>query len=429
MSPFSKKRRDPARTEAGGGAPLPRLADLPAGTRIGAYELEGVAGRGGMGVVYRARHAGLDRTAAVKVLPPELAQDQSFRDRFLRESRIAASLQHPNVVVVYDAGEVDGILYIAMQYVDGVDLGELLLEEGQLEPARALEIGSQIAGALDAAHRLGLVHRDVKPANILLDGERSYLTDFGLTKSRAAATAHTARGAFIGTVDYVAPEQIESKPVDARTDVYALGCVLFHMLAGSTPYPKDSEVSVVFAHVRDEPPRLSELRPDLPRAVDEILVKALAKDKEERFASCGGLVGALRAALGAAVPAEPVPAAATRRTVLVADPELAIRALVRFTLEAEGYVVIEAEDGPRAAALAAARQPELVVADWELAGGAERGIWGDLRHAEGAKLLALVPRSLAAGATAAGADAVLEKPFSGLQLLYRIGDLSTPSPI
>ncbi len=225
------------------------------GTVFAGYRIEAVRGRGGMSVVYRAENPRLGNIVALKLLSAELAEDEGFRERFVRESRTAASIPHPHIIPIYDAGDAEGVLYIAMRHVEGPDLKELAKDRGRLPPARVLRLGAQVASALDAAHALGLIHRDVKPANILLeagaDGEdHSYLADFGLTKHVDSHSGLTGSGQFIGTIDYMAPEQIEGRQVDARADVYALGCVLFECLAGSPPYRRDTEVAVLWAHMR-----------------------------------------------------------------------------------------------------------------------------------------------------------------------------------
>src|SRR5262245_44818203 len=216
-------------------------ADPRIGSDFLGYRIEALLGRGGMSVVYRARHTALDRNVALKLLAPELAEDARFRERFLRESKLAASLDHPSIVPVYDAGEVEGQLYIAMRYVEGSDLGQLLREEGALEPRRALLLVGQLADALDFAHGRGLVHRDVKPSNALLDlREHAYLADFGLTKTASDRSAAAVTGRIVGTVDYAAPEQIEGRPVDGRADVYSIGCLLYECLVGVVPFPRES---------------------------------------------------------------------------------------------------------------------------------------------------------------------------------------------
>src|ERR671937_919907 len=269
--------------------------DQRIGTELGGYRILGQLGRGGTSVVYRAEHVRLGRTAALKLLSPGLGE-ADFSDRFLRESRLAASLDHPNIVPVYDAGEEDGLLYIAMACVEGTDLKTLINEEGALPLRRAVHILGQIASALDAAHARGLVHRDVKPANILVGPEdRAYLSDFGAVKELASA-GMTRTGAFVGTIEYCAPEQIEGGDVDARTDVYALGCVLYEALTGEPPFHRPSEVAVLNAHLHAPPPQLSKAAPDLPRALDPVIAKALAKSPLDRYATCGDLVEAAKAA-------------------------------------------------------------------------------------------------------------------------------------
>jgi tRNA A-37 threonylcarbamoyl transferase component Bud32/streptogramin lyase len=264
------------------------------GTDFLGYRIEALLGRGGMSVVYRAHHAALDRKVALKLLAPELAEDERFRERFLRESKIAASLDHPSIVPVYDAGEAEGQLFIAMRYVVGSDVEHLLRETGGLEPKRALQLAGQLADALDFAHARGLVHRDVKPSNALLDSnEHVYLSDFGLTKSASDRNAATATGRIVGTIDYAAPEQIEGRTVDGQADVYSLGCLLYECLSGQVPYPRDSELAVLWAHLHDPIPRM----PRYP-ALDAVIAKALAKDPDQRFQSCRELVEAARDALG-----------------------------------------------------------------------------------------------------------------------------------
>ena len=262
---------------------MPVESHVAVGTTIAEYVVEEPIGSGGMGEVYRARDERLGRRVALKVLLRRLADDPGFRERLLRESRLAASLDHPNVVPVYEAGEADGRLFIAMRYVDGTDLKALLRRQGALDPARAIALAAQVAAALDAAHALGLVHRDVKPSNVLIDQqggrEHVYLADFGLTQS--ASDREPADGSLMGSVDYVAPEQIRGEEVDGRADVYALGCLLFEMLTGSVPFTGVSEVAVVYAHLDEEPPSASERLPGLPPAVDGVLRRAMAKERED----------------------------------------------------------------------------------------------------------------------------------------------------
>src|SRR4051812_29458243 len=251
-----------------------------------------------MGVVRRAEHMHLGRTVALKLLAPELSGNAEFRERFLRESRLAATLDHPNVVAVYDAGDVDGVLYIAMRFVAGTDLAALIARRGALSPEESVDRLSQVGSALDAAHATGLVHRDVKPANVMIDGDRSFLTDFGLTKQTTATTVTglTKSGIFLGTVDYASPEQIEGREVDGRTDIYALGCVLHECLTASRPFPRDSQVAVLYAHLHEAPPRPTALRGDLPPAIDDVIAQALAKRPEDRYQTCSDLIRAARLA-------------------------------------------------------------------------------------------------------------------------------------
>ena len=309
-------------------------AQLAAGSEFGDYRIEGDVGRGGMGVVLRARDLRLDRPVALKVIAPELAEDSSFRERFEREAHLAAAIDHPNVIPVYAAGEIEGLLFLAMRLVEGVDLRQLIAHEGHLDAERAVAILNQVAGALDAAHHGGLVHRDVKPGNVLLDlrdgREHAYLTDFGLTKDAGERDGLTKTGTFVGTTAYLAPEQIEGRPLDARADVYALGCVLFESITGRLPFDKETEVANLYAHINEAPPQPSLLVPGLDAAFDAVIEQALAKEPSKRFQSAGDLGrAAVAAAAGkplssssaaaappAAAPppaaAEPLPAEPTR---------------------------------------------------------------------------------------------------------------------
>jgi serine/threonine-protein kinase len=252
-----------------------------------------------MSVVYLAEHLRLGRKVAVKVLAPHVADDPGFRARFIRESRTAAGLDHPNIVTVYDAGEFDGLLYISMRYVEGSDLGRVLDEDGAIDPWRTLTIVSQVGSALDAAHAEGLVHRDVKPGNVLLSQpgttlERAFLSDFGVTKRMTSGAGLTRTGQFVGTVDYVAPEQILGEPVDGRTDVYSLGCVLYQCLSGQIPFPRPTDVATIYAHLHDETPVLPE--GTFP-GMDAVIERVLAKDKDDRYPTCAALVEAARSNL------------------------------------------------------------------------------------------------------------------------------------
>jgi DNA-binding beta-propeller fold protein YncE len=285
------------------------------GTDFLGYRIEELIGRGGMGVVYRAYDLRLKRPVALKLVAPALARDERFRERFARESELVMSLEHPNVVPIYDAGEVDSHVYLAMRLVDGIDLGSLLKSEGALESARSAAICAQIAAALDAAHARGLVHRDVKPSNVLLDAsEHVYLADFGLTRSLDDEGGAAGEDRSIGTPAYLAPEQLEGRPAAGRADVYSLGCLLYECLTGEPVFPRASRLAVAWAHLEDEPPRPSERRPGLPEAIDAVVERALAKDPEDRFATCGDLVAAAREALGLGK----VAASHRRRSLLLA---------------------------------------------------------------------------------------------------------------
>jgi serine/threonine protein kinase len=241
-----------------------------------------------MGVVYRAYDRRLKRTVALKFIAPELAQDERFRARFLRETELAAAFEHPNAVPIHDAGEVDGRLYLAMRFVDGTDLAALLRAEAPLDPARALAICAQVGRALDAAHASGLVHRDVKPSNVLLDeGQHAYLADFGLT---------------LGTPAYLAPEQLEGGPVDGRADVYSLGCLLYECLTGGPPFAHGSRLAVAWAHLEEEPPSANAQNAALPAAVDDVIRTALGKDPADRQPTAGTFITAAETALGLRTP-------------------------------------------------------------------------------------------------------------------------------
>jgi hypothetical protein len=267
------------------------MAELVVGSEIGGHRIESVAGRGGMGVVYRATHLALNRTVALKLISPELAQDADFRERFKRESEIAASLDHPNVVPIYHAGEDDGELYVTMRFVEGTDLREMVALQGRLEPRVAARIISQTASALDAAHARGLVHRDVKPANVLIDDSaghpHAYLTDFGLTKQASSQSGLTKTGMIVGTMDYIAPEQLQGTAVDARADVYALGCVFYQALTGQVPFPRDTEPAKMWAHMSEPTPSLLVAAPNLSPELDEVVKRAMAKEPDERYLSAG----------------------------------------------------------------------------------------------------------------------------------------------
>jgi serine/threonine protein kinase len=305
-------------------------SELGPGTVVSGYRVDALIGRGGMGAVYRAVEEGLGRKVALKVIAPELAQDERFRERFLRESRIAASLDHPHVIPIYQAGEEQGLLFLAMRYVEGTDLQKLVAEEGALEPSRALELLSQVAEALDAAHEQGLVHRDVKPSNVLIaesaGREHCYLGDFGLTKRTGSLSGVSVAGTIVGTLEYVAPEQITGEPLDERSDVYSLGCVLYECLTGQAPFPRATDVALLWAHVHEEPTPSSKARPELPRELDTVLARALAKEPGRRYRSAGELIAATRSALRLGDVA--VAAPARSRWLLPAVASLALALLV-----------------------------------------------------------------------------------------------------
>lgn len=274
--------------------------ELAVGSTFAGHRIDAFLGRGGMGLVFRATDCTLDRPVALKLIAPEAAGDRMFRARFVQECRLAAAIDHPHVVEIYHAGEQDGLLYLTMRYVDGTDLRRLLRAEGRLEPSRAVTILAQIAGALDEAHRLGLVHRDVKPANVLIakraGADHGFLTDFGVTK-RTADQSMTQTVVPLGTVDYMSPEQAEGRDVDARADIYSLGCVLFQALTGGVLFDRDSDLDKLWAHVHEPPPKLRSVIPDVPAGLQDVLTRALAKDPDERPQSAGELARGARAAL------------------------------------------------------------------------------------------------------------------------------------
>ncbi|HSE81709.1 MAG TPA: serine/threonine-protein kinase [Gaiellaceae bacterium] len=281
--------------------PAPRI-----GTEFAGYRIEGLLGQGGMGVVYRAEHPRLGATIALKVMDPELATNELFRERFVREARAAAGIKHPNIIPIYDAGEWHGDLYIAMRYIEGEELRSLIRRNGALTAQQTYVIGMQIASALDAAHRNGLIHRDVKPGNILIEPGPdpdsppiAYLCDLGLTKHVDSHSGVTGSGELLGTIDYIAPEQISDSRVDGRADVYSLACVLFECLTGTVPYVRENQAAVLWAHLHDEIPRATSVSPSLSPAIDAALARGMAKLPENRFATARTLVEALQAPLAA----------------------------------------------------------------------------------------------------------------------------------
>ncbi|MEA2310964.1 MAG: hypothetical protein QOE28_932 [Solirubrobacteraceae bacterium] len=443
----------------------PRIGKIVAG-----YRIEERVGRGGMGVVYRAEHLNLRRRAAIKIIAPDLAESEGFRERFTREARIAGALQHPNIVTVYDAGEVDGLLYLAMQYIEGFDLSAMLRREGRLRPYRAIDVCRQVAAALDAAHAMGLIHRDVKPANVLIEGRTAFLTDFGLTKHiDGTHTDLTRAGDVVGTIHYVAPEQIEGTQVSARSDVYSLGCLLYHCLSGQVPFARDTDVAVIYAHLSEDPPRLSAVRPELAGGLDAVIAKALDKSPDRRFATCGALIDAARAVVDAAGPlADTSPprtaretghessialgsseqrdavghaieemkgaaAAARRPRVLLGGVDSNTRAVARLAL-GDRVDVIETARGGGLVERAREARPDLVILDYSGVGEAASVVVGSLREdalTRDAKVLLLVDFARAGDreVARAGADERLAMPFSPLQLQVKLRKLLGPEAI
>jgi serine/threonine protein kinase len=449
------------------------MADTTADARLGkvlaGYRIEERIGRGGMGIVYRAEHLKLRRRAAIKIIAPELAESEGFHDRFNREARMAAALQHPNIVTVYDAGEEDRLLYLAMQYIEGSDLSTVLRTQGRLRPYRALDVCRQVAAALDAAHAHGMIHRDIKPANVLIEGRTAFLTDFGLTKRiEGSQTQLTQAGDVVGTIHYVAPEQIEGGRVDARTDIYSLGCLVYHCLTGELPFARDTDVAVIYAHLSEEPPRITSVRPDLPAGLDAVIAKALEKAPERRFQTCADLMSAARAVIDAAGPLadtatpRPVPAfgdhfdiptatggerrvpaagdspsmqtsvgaitshveAARRPRVLLAGVDSNTRAVARVAA-GDRVDVEEAPAGESLLETVRDSRPDLVILAWDAAGQPAREVVATLRAdavARDAKVLLLVDHKQASSGAvaAAGADDRLAAPFSPLQLKVKL---------
>ena len=295
--------------------------DLAPGDQLAGYEIQEQIGRGGMAVVYRALDLRLGRLVALKVLAPHLGEDEAFRQRFIRESRALAGVDHPHIIPVFEAGEAAGVLFIAMRYVGHGDVRSLIESAGSVSPARTARIASQVASALDAAHAHGLVHRDVKPANMLLgqavgsDADHVYLSDFGLSKHSLTPSTLTSTGQFLGTLDYVSPEQIQGQPVDGRADQYALACTVVEMLTGAPPFRRDDSMALMWAQLEAAPPRLTERRPDLPAAVDEVVAAAMSKSPAGRFATCSEFTAALAAACQQQAPHRPGPATALAEAV------------------------------------------------------------------------------------------------------------------
>jgi serine/threonine-protein kinase len=379
-------------------------------------------------------------------------------------------LQHPNIVTVYDAGDEDGLLYLAMQYIEGSDLSSVLRSQGRLRPYRALDVCRQVAAALDAAHAQGLIHRDVKPANVLIEGRTAFLTDFGLTKRiEGTQTNLTKAGDVVGTIHYVAPEQIEGGRVDARTDIYSLGCLVYHCLTGELPFARDTDVAVIYAHLSEEPPRISSVRPELPGGLDAVIAKALEKAPERRFQTCADLMSAARSVIDAAGPLadtatpRPVPAfgdhfdvptsgagrrvpaigdnpsmqtsvgqvshveAARRPRVLLAGVDTNTRALARVAV-GDRVDVEEAPAGESLLDTVRDGRPDLVILAFNAPGQPAREVVAALRAdavTRDAKVLLLVEhkQSASGDVAAAGADDRLAAPFSPLQLQVKLRKL------
>jgi tRNA A-37 threonylcarbamoyl transferase component Bud32/CheY-like chemotaxis protein len=440
-----------------------RTDDPRIGQVIAGYRIEERVGRGGMGVVYRAEHLNLRRRAAIKIIAPDLAESEGFRERFTREARIAAALQHPNIVTVYDAGEVDGILYLAMQYIEGQDLAAVLRKDGRLRPYRAIDVIRQVASALDAAHGEGLIHRDVKPANVLIEGRTAFLTDFGLTKrTDGTHTELTRAGDVVGTIHYVAPEQIEGGQVSTRSDVYSLGCLLYHCLTGQVPYSRETDVAVIYAHLSEPPPKLTAVRPELAAGLDGVIAKALDKSPDRRFPTCSDLVNAARGVIDAAGPLDTsaprgpressvlggesnrevgdaidgmrnAAAAARRPRVLLGGVDAHTRAVARMAL-GDRVDVIETGDSATLVERAREERPDLVILDHVGAGMAAGSAIVSLRDdalTRDAKVLLLVDFAHSADreVTAAGADERLAMPFSPLQLQVKLRKLLGPEAV
>jgi len=346
------------------------------GTVIAGYEIERSLGRGGMGDVYLARKEGTTRRIALKLLHMDLAADTRFRNRFERESYMATELEHPNIVPVYETGEVENVRYIAMRFVDGPTLRDVVDQDSPLDPRRVLAVLDQVASALDAAHEIGLVHRDVKPANVLVARggasefrEHAYLTDFGVSKFASSVSEVTRTGQFVGTSMYAAPEQIKGEKVDGRTDVYSFGILLFECLTGRPPFERETEVALMWAQMTDDPPPVTSIRPELPEALNDVVGTAMAKEPNERFQTCLEVVTAARAALGSrgaaavtepAQGASPGPAAGTvivERPPVVSEPVTPAAATV--IVEREPEPVVEPEPEPTTEQVPEA-EPELV---------------------------------------------------------------------
>lgn len=312
------------------------------GTIFAGYRIERVLGRGGMGTVYLARHPRLPRYDALKVLPSVLRDDREFCARFGREAEIAARLDHPNIVAVWDRGMEDGRLWIAMRFVDGLDAAVLIRSYGSGLPAeRALHIITEAAKGLDEAHRAGLLHRDVKLANILIETrsdrpDRVYVSDFGIARSVSQTTALTQPGSVMATLASAAPEQLEAVPLDHRVDVYALGCALYELLTGAVPFPRSNEYQMLVAHLYETPPKATAANPALPPGIDDVIARAMAKEPGERYDSCGELAAAAAVALAGGSTPEPEPRPGLRKRWIAGALSVAVIATITSILVVKG---------------------------------------------------------------------------------------------
>ena len=267
------------------------------GDQMAGYRIESILGQGGMGTVYEATQLSLNRIVALKILSPQLGSDLVFRERFRREGHIQAAIDHPHIVTVYEAGEIDDVLFLAMRLVRGSTLKDMIVGR-DLEGARTLRLLKPIADALDTAHEAGLTHRDIKPQNILVGvRDHAFLADFGLTKS-STETGLTRTGQFVGTIDYISPEQIRGEAAGAASDVYALTAVLYECLCGVVPYPKPSDAAVLYAHISDPPPLVTDQRPELPPALDEVIARGMAKSPSDRPRSASEMIAEAERAFG-----------------------------------------------------------------------------------------------------------------------------------
>jgi hypothetical protein len=349
-----------------------RGIELSDGDEFAGYRVERRLGRGGMGILYLAVEPGLERRVALKLIAPEAADDEVFARRFAEESRIAASIEHPNVVPIYAAGEEADVPFIAMRYVAGADLARRLVREGRLSPPAAVDLIAQVGNGLDAIHAAGLIHRDVKPANVLLSGDHggdhAYITDFGVARNVATESGLTQTGRFVGTLDYVAPEQISGGAIDARVDVYAVGCLLFKLLTGEVPFPREGDAARLFAHLNDPPPAPSLYVPEVSMALDDVVIRAMSKSPEDRYPSAGDLGRAAQAALRGERPAAPEQTVATGAAATRTAEPIPAKAGEATTATSATGPTRRLDDGPPAA-VGPGRGANRTSRRWGLAGG------------------------------------------------------------